>query len=393
MANFLFIEGLELDLFNPRSIVVFVCILQGLVFAVLLLARFFKQKKSADFWLAALLVLLCSSLITPLIGFANVYDRNQWLTYFPFAVIYGNAVCIWFYVLTLTNSERKFERRDWLLFVPSIVYLIFRFILFAQNLEFKSRFDEAYYQPIVNPFITVTEFVWNAILLYFSIRHYRKYRAWLDENYSDTERIKFDWLKNFLYLFTFVFTLGAIFDFTGSFLFPLSYIQYFYFEFVLALVIYYLAIAGYLRSETIEINFTEMESEKIEAAMSEKKSLLGAGELENFKTRLDELMRTEKPFLDPQLTLANLAKRFGVNTTVLSFVINNGFGKNFNDFVNEFRINEVKTKIESGAAANQNLLGIAFDAGFNSKATFNRAFKKFTGIAPTEFQENSSLKS
>lgn len=137
MVNFLFIEGLPLDFFNPRSIILFICILQGAIFAALLLIRYFKLKKTADFWLAALLVLLCSSLITPFIGFANVYDRNQWLTYFPFGITYGYSVCIWFYVLTLTNAKRKFEPKDWLLFVPSIVYLIFRFFLFAQSLEFK----------------------------------------------------------------------------------------------------------------------------------------------------------------------------------------------------------------------------------------------------------------
>ena len=77
-----------------------------------------------------------------------------------------------------------------------------------------------------------------------------------------------------------------------------------------------------------------------------------------------------------------------MNTTALSFVINNGFGKNFNDFVNEFRVAEVKNKLNEGAAENLNLLGIALDSGFNSKATFNRAFKKFTGISPKEFQNN-----
>jgi AraC-like DNA-binding protein len=383
----LFIEGLELDFLNPRSSIVFVCILQGAIFAALLFLRYFKLKKSADFWLAALLVLLCSSLITPLIGFANVYDRNQWLTYFPFGVVYGYSVCIWFYVLTLTNAKRKFERKDWLLFVPSIVYLIFRFYLFAQNLEFKGWFNENYYQPFVNPFVALTEFVWNVAFLYFSIKHYRKYRAWLDENYSDTERIKFDWLRNFLYIFTFIFILGAVFDFTGNFLFRLSYIQYFYFEFILALITYYLAIAGYLRSQTIELNFSEAESEKVEAAMEEKKPFLLANDLENLKTKLQNLMETEKPFLDSQLTLSVLAKLLGVNTTVLSYVINSGFEKNFNDFVNEFRITEVKNNLQNGAAENSNLLGIAFDSGFNSKATFNRAFKKFTGVSPKEFQE------
>lgn len=388
---FLFIEGLELDFFNPRSLIVFFCILQGAVFAALLLIRYFKLKKSSDFWLAALLLLLCSSLITPLIGFANVYDRNQWLTYFPFSILYASSVCIWFYVQTLTNAKRKFGRRDWLLFVPAILYLIFRFALFAQSVEFKSQFDENYYQPFVNPFVTVTEFVWNFALLCFSIRHYQKYRAWLDENYSDTEKIKFDWLRNFLYVFTFVFVLGSIFDFTDSFVFDLSYVQYFYFELILAFVIYYLAIAGYLRSQPIEVNFTEIENEKIEAAPEEKKLLLSGNELENFKTKLCVLMETEKPFLDSQLTLANLARQLGVNMTVLSYIINNGFEKNFNDFVNEFRIAEVKNKLASGAAEKENLLGIALDSGFNSKATFNRAFKKFTGFSPKEFSADAKI--
>ena len=392
MANLLFIEGLPLDFFNPRSIIVFICILQGAVFAALLFLRYLRLKRSADLWLAVLIVLLCSSLLTPLLGFANVYDRNQWLTFFPFRIAYAAGVSIWFYVLTLTNAKRKIGRKDWLLFIPSAVYLIFRLTLFAQSLEVKSRFDDNYYTPLISPFIAVTEFAWNGVLLYFSIRYYRTYRAWLNENFSDTERIKFNWLRNFLYLFTFVFVLDAIFDLTGNFFLHLSYIQYFYFEFVLALITYYLGIAGYLRSQTIELNFTETESEKLESAAEERKALLSQAELESLKARLEKLMETEKPFLNSQLTLSNLTRQLGVNTTVLSYVINNGFKKNFNDFVNEFRIAEVKSKLTDGSAKNLNLLTIALDSGFNSKATFNRAFKKFTGVSPKEFQEDLATK-
>ena len=376
----------EIDFYNPRSIIVFVCILQGIIFAALLLIRRFKHDKKADFWLAVLLLVICSSLITPFIGFANVYDLNQWLTYFPFGIVYASGVCIWFYVLTLTNAKREFEPKDWLLFIPSIIYLIFRLTLFAQSLEFKGWFNKNYYLPFVNPFVFVTETAWNSVFLYFSIKHYRKYRAWLEENFSDTEKIKFDWLRNFLYIFTFIFILGAIFDFTESFLFRLSYIQYFYFEFVLALLTYYLAIAGYLRSRTIELNFTEAEGEKIEMAEA-KKRLLAENDLEKLKVKLTDLMKTEKPFLDSQLTLSVLARQIGVNTTVLSYVINSGFEKNFNDFVNEYRIVEVKDRLIGGAAESENLLGVALDSGFNSKATFNRSFKKFTGVSPKEFAE------
>ena len=382
MVNLLFIEGLELDFFNPRSIIVFVCILQGAIFTALLISRYFKHKKTSDLWLAALLILLCSTLVTPFIGFANVYDRNQWLTYFPFTIFYSYGVCIWFYVVYLTNSTRKFSRKELLFFIPSAIYVAFRLILFAQNLEFKNRFGDNYYVPLIDPFVFVTETIWNVAFLYFAIKHYRKYRAWLNENFSDTEKIKFDWLRNFLYVFTFVFVLSAIFDFTNNFVVKLSYIQYFYFELVLAFVTYYLAVAGYLRSKTIELDFTP-KTEETEA----KKSLLPEKELGKLKAKLQNLMEVEKVYLEPNLTLTDLARRIGVNSTVLSYAINNGFDKNFNDFVNEYRISEVKEKLKN--ADDSTLLGIAFDSGFNSKATFNRAFKKFTGVSPKEYTEEA----
>jgi AraC-like DNA-binding protein len=378
----------EINFFNPRSVVFFVCLLQGAVFTVLLFWRGRQRKSHADRWLAVLLILLCLSLITPFIGFASVYNRYQWLTFFPFNIAYSLGVCVYFYVLSLTNSERKFTFQDLLLFVPALIYVVFRLILFAQNLEFKDWFDDNYYVPFFSPLIVVSEFLWNLIFLLLALKHYRKYRAWLDENFSDTERIKFNWLRNFLYVFTFVFILGSIFDFTNNFVSNLSYIQYFYFQIVLALATYYLAIAGYLRSAEIEPNFEPANEiiSKVSSENSVAKPLIANDELERLKMNLQNLMTNEKPYLEPQLTLADLSQRVGLNTTFLSYVINQGFGKNFNDFINDYRVAAVKEKLESGAAKNLNLLGIAFECGFNSKATFNRTFKKIAGVSPKEYQ-------
>ena len=374
---------MQIDFLNPRSIICLIAILQGVIFAGLLLVRAFRQASRADFWLAVLLIVLCLSLVVPLIGFANVYTLNQWLTYFPFGISYSHGVLVWLYTLYLTDSRRSFTRRDLLLFIPTLLYLTFRFFLFAQSVEWKEWFDKNYYAPYAGTFIFVTEFFWNVAFLYFSIRHYRKYRAWLNQNFSDTEKLKFDWLRNFLYVFTAILILGALFDFTDSFLFRLSYIQYFYFELVMALATYCLAVAGYLRSKTIELHFTEKDAGEID----ERRTLLAERELEKLKQKLADLMDKDQVYLEPNLTLADLSRQLGVNSTVLSYAVNYGFGKNFNDFINEFRINEVKEKLKN--SDDSTLLGIAFECGFNSKATFNRAFRKFTGMSPKEFQERS----
>ena len=163
-------------------------------------------------------------------------------------------------------------------------------------------------------------------------------------------------------------------------------IQAYYLKFIIALATYYLAIAGYLRSKTIEIDFSPNEIEMEETP----KDLLETDELESAKMKLLELMQTEKPYLDPQLTLKELSKKLGVNTSILSHTINKGFDKNFNDFINEYRIEEVKKMLQGDNSNAETFLSIAFDCGFNSKATFNRAFKKFNGISPKEFQEQLS---
>jgi len=99
------------------------------------------------------------------------------------------------------------------------------------------------------------------------------------------------------------------------------------------------------------------------------------------------LLEEGKAYEDPELSLTQLAKALKTNPSILSKVINQGFGQNFNDFINDYRVAAVKQKLEAGEYKTQTLLGIAYDCGFNSKATFNRAFKKATGVTPKEWVE------
>ena len=107
--------------------------------------------------------------------------------------------------------------------------------------------------------------------------------------------------------------------------------------------------------------------------------------LDVWKTKLSGYLDANKVYEEPELTLSELARRLSTNTSVLSKVVNQGFGMSFNDYINQFRVNAVINLLRKGEHKKQTLLGIAFDSGFNSKATFNRAFKKMTGLSPKDW--------
>jgi AraC-like DNA-binding protein len=111
----------------------------------------------------------------------------------------------------------------------------------------------------------------------------------------------------------------------------------------------------------------------------------------NLKEILLAYMNKEKPYLDAELTLTSLAKDLKISRSQLSLLINEGIGDNFYDFVNKYRVDEVKRLMSGSNMKNYSLLGIALEAGFKSKSTFNLVFKRFTGLTPTEFKKNISL--
>lgn len=106
---------------------------------------------------------------------------------------------------------------------------------------------------------------------------------------------------------------------------------------------------------------------------------------QKYLQKLQNLMDTKKPFLDSSLSLNTLAEQTGITTKHLSQIINQSFDLNFNDFINKYRIEECKNILSSSNGNNKNLLEIAYEVGFNSKATFNTSFKKFTGMTPSAY--------
>jgi ligand-binding sensor domain-containing protein/AraC-like DNA-binding protein len=108
--------------------------------------------------------------------------------------------------------------------------------------------------------------------------------------------------------------------------------------------------------------------------------------MEKALAELHTLMEEEKAYLDPDLTLKKLAQRLKIHNNHLSRIINERFEMSFNNYVNRYRIEEAKERLADPAERNRNILEIMYDVGFYSKSTFNTAFKKFTGMSPSEYR-------
>ncbi|MBN2183706.1 MAG: helix-turn-helix domain-containing protein [Candidatus Krumholzibacteriota bacterium] len=106
--------------------------------------------------------------------------------------------------------------------------------------------------------------------------------------------------------------------------------------------------------------------------------------------KLTALIEEEAVYLDPDLTLKKLAKRLGIHYNHLSRIINERFSVSFSHFINNYRIEEAKKRLVSEKYSNRNISEIIYDVGFYSKSTFNTAFKRFTGMSPSEFRKKNS---
>lgn len=96
-------------------------------------------------------------------------------------------------------------------------------------------------------------------------------------------------------------------------------------------------------------------------------------------------MEQEAPYLDPDLSLRSLADQLAMHPNQLSWLLNECLGKNFNQFVNNYRIEAFKRLALDPANAHLTVLGLAYESGFNSKTVFNTYFKKETGLTPKQF--------
>ena len=159
-----------------------------------------------------------------------------------------------------------------------------------------------------------------------------------------------------------------------------------------SILFYYISISGLIN--LVQINPNRLVGINEDEIIDEEVSTDHVDAQENnfsevYKTQIETLMTDKKIYKNPYLTLFDLSSELNITAKDVSHTINKGFGMNFNDFINTYRIKEIIEGLQSGKASALTLLSIAMEAGFNSKSTFNRAFKKNTQLTPKEYLQKN----
>ena len=309
-------------------------------------------------------------------------------THHPFPLLHGPM--LYLYTLYSLRPGMKWRKKDLLHFLPFLIsYLYMSPFLFTYTEEQKRLSDQAEMDPsfrvyfVVSLIILIISGILYPVLSYLLIK---KHRRRIGDQFAWKEKLNFKWLQLFI---TGIFSVYAVVALFTLLRFGLNIQPGFDPAHVFfALIVGFVLVLGYfgIKQQDIFINPVGVEvTELPKSKPGYQNSGLKEEEAKMIHSRLKGWMEEEKPYLEPKLSLGELSQQLGVSANYLSQVINQYEGKNFYDFVNAYRVNEFIATASQPDNKKYNLLALAFEAGFNSKSSFNQIFKKQTGKTPTEF--------
>lgn len=321
-----------------------------------------------------------------LLGYWTLYPHLIGVTV-PVPLLHGPM--LYLYVLYSLRDKQSLRKKDYLHFTPAMLgYLyMFRFYFFY-SAEEKVMVDKG----LVDDFSLFS----NILLILFvisgfaypllSYKKLAKYKRLIDTNFSYDEGISLNWLKYSIWGIVGVFLAAAVVIFTRE-------VMHLDFGFNADLIFYSLIVIfvfriGYygIRHQNIFTNNMirdEMQLIHIRPEREYKKSGLKQDRAQAIHRELLLVMTEKKPYLNPKLTLVELAQLLNISSNHLSQIINQYELVNFHDFVNRYRVEEFIHRAASNSR--YNILTHALDSGFNSKSSFNSVFKKHKEMTPSQF--------
>lgn len=370
---------LEFTFINLLNILGFV---QGTLLGTLLV---FQYRKNVSFLLLGLFLIGYSADLITSLAENNENFRLQ-ILFFPINFYFLFMPSLYLYTQSLTRKINW--KKEIVHFIPAFLeFFFFLFFFFhSDKIEISASDTWAIFELcyILTAWLVITSY---AVLI---VRFVSRLKGRVENFYSNVQGKLLDWVKwvaVYVVCYNLMMFSSAFIneDFDDNWVTPIMAAMN-------VIFIFWVALSGFQQTQ---IEFPELNPtpEQPNAQDEDEESLVSADTSNTDFEKIKEFLSTQKSFKNSQLTLASLADELNFPQRKLSNIINEKANLNFNKFINQYRIEEAKALLLDENYAHLNMLGIAYEVGFNSKATFYAVFKQMTGTTPNKFQKEKLLTS
>ena len=354
--------------------------IQGLVYGSILWSTK-TIHKTANRFLAAILFFFSYRLIAEVLHFFELGRYDTWYyILLEFNWIYG--ALIYFFAVSYVHPKFKLRARHWVHFIPVIIEVAWSFFIKTQNFYWDGTRESlswlGYWGYVAWMHYPTMYVVSGLLIIWYSYRALKILKSPPEiEGYKLLKHRLF-WIKRVviaLAVFSFLFTTITLVDFL-FFDYAFNFFGYPIFI-IMAIITYWLGVEGFSRRKTIAFKAVDIPSEK------ERR------QLQSIAAKLQRVMDTDQLFKNPQLTVASLSEAIDTKPYLVTKTLTTIFQTKFSDYVNELRFEALKKLLAAPENRKFTLLSLAFEAGFNSKASFNRTVHKITGKSPKHLKIDS----
>lgn len=346
---------------------------QNMIISAAILAG--RSGRSSDWRLAILLLVLALKGAPYVFGWRGHAEAPDWLAFLPINAPLAIGPLLYGYLFSRTMGREP--PREWIHFIPPLFDFAYCCVCFLLPAEFRHAWKEDGHDHVAKPLLELAFVISLFVYAALSLQLTRRLRTRLVQERSDADRYDMMVLTTTVAVLAFAAIGYASIFVYSSWVAEIDLGPYFLW---IALVSIGLGLEGW-RAMTLPALPPRVAAPPERDRKVHDWCALG----ERWRDRIE----TAGWWREPSLSLVELSRRLAVNVNYLSRAINEGLGVNFNELINGMRASEVARRLDTGD--NEDLLDMAFDAGFSSKATFNRAFHARFGTSPSAYRERLKI--
>ncbi len=361
----------------------FLSLVQGIILGSVLILQ--NKKKQPSIFLGFFLIFYTSDLIRSLLKTTGIANQNPFWYFLPVNSYFLALPLFYFYTKSLIGQFNWRKHVRWL--IPGIIEFLVFLRLFLLTTEQKIYIRDHTNVRIYYSIYQFVSILFSIFIIGLIIRLINRHQKDVLEYYSDTNHRQLKWIR-IVVIAILVYDLLVIWE-VFTYHPELGHRFDLFYSGFNVIFIYWIAISG-LRQPMALVLSQKDSTENLDSG-SQNSDIAESSQKEKLAT-LIQMINQQQLYKIKDLTLPELAIKVGYSRRRLSQLINQEAGTNFNNFINQFRINEAKVMLENPEFDYLNMVGIADEVGFNSKATFFAVFKKLVGSPPAKYKADQNQK-